>query len=286
MPVEARSIFIELALAHGEPGIAFSALEDQGLDELPDWLVLGLADAAIAAPHKPFAPELLAWLRGRFVDEHPLTTAELYQASGNHGAARAWAARIAATKLDPSERARLAFLHQRLGQPEQALNLLAALHKTDELSPSAMLSLARLYLQLHRAEEGLRGLARGIDDRSLEAQSAWALVAAGAGRGESVRRWLVSNPIENIDDALLTDLFFIAERLADAPLALEASRRLHEKSPNDRNGRLYLARALIASGRHDDALVHLRTLVPGSPEPRPRLRRRADGRLETGAPRG
>jgi tetratricopeptide (TPR) repeat protein len=92
---------------------------------------------------------------------------------------------------------------------------------------------------------------------SLDIALGWAIVAAQAGRGDSVLAWLRGQAADAVPEPTLRDLFFLGGETRSAPLQLEAARRLRarEDSPETR---LRLGQALLASGDASGALALVR----------------------------
>jgi len=268
VPREVRPVLVELSLARGETALAFDSISAEDLRVLPEWLLAGLVDAAVASGDRAYAVDLLEGLSPVYLEANPLAAAELHTKIGTPVQARDWADRARATELIPSDRLRLAFLYELLGAPGPALDLLEIHDRQTGLTPNERMSLARLFIQLDRAADGAKRLEAYRSDTKTDSGAAWALVASSAGQGVDVVEWLESRSKASIDHSILVDLFFAAEAHRDAPLALASAQRLFVRNPKSREYRLYLARALTRSGRVADALEHTRLLMPGSPDER------------------
>ncbi|MBM3791831.1 MAG: hypothetical protein FJW35_15970 [Acidobacteria bacterium] len=152
----------------------------------------------------------------------------------------------------------------KLGRNTDALHQLAHVRPGPKTSPVAVRDLAQLYIDLGESERGLPLFEELRRQRSHPlVDEGWALVSASAGVVEPVTAWLQDRRASQAGETLLTDLFFLGENHGAPRLALASAQKLAERS-GGRKERLYLARALIATGDPDGALHRLRSLMPGS----------------------
>ncbi len=267
LPAILRDSFIELALRRGEEDLAFAAAERFGPESLADWLLAGLVEAVVNRGRPDIARALLDRLGEGFLAARPILAARLALLRGEEAAARRWAAAAAADPdLRLDQRIGLAGLYQRLGRDGDALALLRALAQSPDAPETVVADLAQLYLDLGRAAEGVAVLdALRAERPSPRINAAWALLTAAAKGDAAVLAWLETAPDAELGDRLLEDLYFIASANDADALALAAAERLYARRPDARR-ELYLARALIASGRPGEALARLRGLLPGDAE--------------------
>jgi tetratricopeptide (TPR) repeat protein len=261
LPDDLTEPFLDLALARGEVALAIEVAEKHGVHGLSETLLGMLAERALAADREAFAYRLEAALGDGFLRNRPLLAARLAYARGDRReAARRLELAEADPKLSDSDRLAVASLDVTLGRPAPAAAQLARIRI--EVAPEdLLLETARLYLTVGKPGEGA-GRFDGLRARrsSAAVDRAWALVAAGAGRGPEVARWIQAAPAGSISEPLLRDLYFLAQDHKQANLALAASERLFREHAGDAN-RLTLANALTAAGQPLDALAQVRVLL-------------------------
>ena len=126
-----------------------------------------------------------------------------------------------------------------------------------------LLEAARLYVTIGKPAEGVQRFDRIRTGAStIAVDQAWALVGAASGRGKDVARWMQTSSAHSIPEALLRDLYYLAQDHKQPELALAASERLFREYAGDAN-RLILAKAFNAMGQPAAALPHARALLSG-----------------------
>ena len=256
--------FLDLALARGEVLLAIDVAGQRGFRRLNDGLLGMLAERALEAGQEAFVYRMAAALGGGFLENRPLLAARLAYARGDRAeAARHLQTAEARRNSSDSDRLAVASLDTKLGRRLEAAAQLARM-QIESAPESILLETARLYVEVGRAGEGADRF-DGLRTRKPTAavSRAWALAAAGAGRGREVARWVDAAPARSIPEPLLHDLYFLAQDHKQADLALAASRRLFQEQASDAN-RLMLVNALTAAGLPLDALPHARALVAHS----------------------
>lgn len=267
LPDDLTEPFLDLALARGEVGLAIDLAEHRGVHRLNDALLGMLAERAFSAGREAFAYRLEAALGDGFLENRPLLGARLAYARGDRTEA---ARRIRTAEADPglsgADRLAVASLDVALGRQSEAAAQLARIRI--EVAPEdLLLETARLYVAVGKSSEGadrFDGLRASGSTAAIE--RAWALVAAGTGRGPEVARWIENAPARSISEPLLRDLYFLAQDHKQANLALAASERLFLEHADDAN-RLTLANALTAAGQPLEALPHVRVLLAHGRDP-------------------
>ena len=194
-----------------------------------------------------------------FLHARPLLAARMAFARGDRDLALRWAKRAAG---DPStrnvDRLAIAELYGNLNRQPEAFEQLSEL-RLDSQSDAVMAEVARMYLSLGKAPDGLDRFDRLRSEKAGPGfYSGWSLLAASAGRGKEVEEWM--KPVRALPADLLRDLYFIATDRRETGLALASARRIYQEDAGNGN-RLLLANALIASGQPADALPHLRMLL-------------------------
>jgi tetratricopeptide (TPR) repeat protein len=233
LPDDLTGPFLDLALAQGKTALALEVASQRGFHHLDRTLLGVLVERALSLGRADFAYRMSAALGPEFLEKRPLLAARLAYARGNRTEAAAHVARI----------------------------------RIESVPEDVLLETARLYVTL--------GLSRDSVDRFGELRrskpapaitQAWALVAADAGRGSEVARWIQAAPQRAIPEPLLRNLYFVAQDRKERDLVAVAANRLFLENTRDQN-RLMLANALLANGQKVEALPHLRALLASSPKP-------------------
>jgi hypothetical protein len=109
--------------------------------------------------------------------------------------------------------------------------------------------IARLFIRLKRPQEGRLAFEEiRSRERSREADHAWALLSAAAGRENDVRTWLRSVNRATLSPPFLRDLVFIAMDGKAFDAAADGAQRLVAVRGLD-SDRMLLAEATAAAGR-------------------------------------
>jgi cellulose synthase operon protein C len=266
LPREMIEPFLDLALAHHDPGLAFQVVRQTSLERLPDWLVANLADAAIAANRRDILPRMAARLPQEFLKVRPLLAVRLALARGDRADAVNWLGQAAADPhLPDSDRLVAAENYWQLGRQSAAFDQVSRL-RLENLSAAEVVEAARIYQNLGKAQEAVgrfesfRARIGMAGSRQTWAGAGWALLAASAGRSGEVAKWLESMPETAVPEDLLRDLYYAASDRKDSQLALACARRLFRTHPTDAH-RLLLARALTEAGQAPEAVPYLRALL-------------------------
>jgi predicted Zn-dependent protease len=266
LPDSSFESLIDLALERKDTELAFRAAQEKNLNLLPDWLLLNLAEMALASQRTDFAQEMVKKLGDNFLKGRPVLAAEIALARGDRTSAERWIAQAQQSDLSLEQSLALGGLYGRLGRRQEALALLARLASMKDVPDAVFSDLAENYLQLGRAREGLALFDQLRSRRSSpNILAGWALLAASAGRANEVKVWLESVPQKNLSDRLLRDLYYAASEAREPGLAVASAERLYNRR-GGRAERLILANALVSAGRPQEALPHLRSLLPGGPE--------------------
>ncbi len=254
--------FIELALSQGKRKLALEASRGRDPRVLSGKVLTGLVRAAIAEKRSREAEKMLASLGKEFLDNHPILAAELALALGKK---REMNRRIKQAERHPDlsdrQKIRLANLYIRLGRKGQANRWLQRLVASESTLVSSSEDITGLYLKLGRAREGMKlfGQLR-TSHPSRRVEFAWVRLAIGARKTKAVRAWLAQTDPEAISDRQLADLYYLASAKGSPTLALTFSERLYRRRGGQRE-RLLFAKSLVAVGRPNEALPHLRALL-------------------------
>jgi len=254
MPGELRLQLVEAALASREPALALAHAAQLAPAELPQWMLPGLVEAALATDRAQMARELFSRIDERVLASRPLFAAQTAFAVSDEQAARRWASAAQGALASDGERAELALLHRALGDDARARALLLAV-RLDNVQGALRTDLVNLYLALGEAQRGLAALEAAGD----RASGAWALLGTATGNEQGVMDWLTARPDPAIGEGLANDLYWLArqqglERLR-AALAGHGAQRF--ASPE---WQLRLARVRLDQGRAPEALALLRAL--------------------------
>lgn len=270
-PVDDAAVgrFVALALNAGLPALALEAARPRDPHLIPDWALVGLADAAFREGDRAYLDRLVRGLGDGFLERQPLLGGEIALARGDRAAAAQWAERAAADAEAPlADRLAGVRLLVRVERKETAAALFAALPLAGgevpaevpaEVPDELLEDLGTLFADLDRVAEGFRWFAARRTARpSRAADLGWVRLAVRAGDPAEVAAWLDAQP--RLDDGLLQDIASVAVERGAVPLALKAAERVFAAAPTPRS-RLALAGALLAAGRPGDALPHLRALL-------------------------
>ncbi|HYD68411.1 tetratricopeptide repeat protein [Azospirillum sp.] len=262
-PVDDAAVgrFAALALNAGLPKLALEAARPRDPHLIPDWALVGLADAAFREGDRVYLDRLVRGLGDRFLERLPLLGGEIALARGDRAAAARWAESAAADADAPlADRLAAVRMLVRVERKETAGKLFAALPLAGGDVPDELLEdLGTLFADLDRVAEGFRWFAaRRTAKPSLAADLGWVRLAVRAGDPAEVAAWLDAQ--RKLDDGLLQDIASVAVERGAVPLALKAAERVFAAAPTPRS-RLALVNALLAAKRPGDALPHLRALL-------------------------
>ena len=264
LPTELDVAFIDLAMQLGHMDLAFEAFDKAAVDRLPGWLLVALAENALAEGRAELANSLIARLGDDFLDGHPILAARLAFLRGAEDDLERWLGEAESDDaLSVAQRLALAELYRDIGRDGSAIETLKRIAMMEAPPDVVMAALAEAYLDSGRAEEGLAFMNELRSRRGGPAtDAAWALLSATVEGDEAALAWLDGLPEDALSDQLLTDLYFIAMDNAKASLAVAAARRLYARAPDAVSG-LRLARALSLAGQGEEALALLRPMLPG-----------------------
>lgn len=142
------------------------------------------------------------------------------------------------------------------GKPQCTTRLIEEL-KSGEMDNNRLAAIGTLYLDIHRYKDGLAFVEEHrTEDSSVDVESVWVKLLAANGRQEEVIDWLAKHE-EDASEALLTDLYFLANDNGHKQLAQDAAQLLNGKvnTPKTRN---YLAHAYLNNGHFEEALALLK----------------------------
>jgi cellulose synthase operon protein C len=267
LPDDLSPAYINLCLEHKETLRALEVALRGPMDRLPDWLVLRLGETLISAGNASKVRGIRDSLGEEFFRRYPVFAAQLASALRDKPAVERWVA-VAEQQsgLPTDQTVALAGLYVSLGRREQALGRLRLVAEVPDIPDLALLDLARLYLEMNEAPQGLRVFLKLRKARpSANVEAGWALLSAGAGESAPVEAWLKDRLPKQPDDRILRDLYYIAQERGSPGLSLAASEGLFRRV-GGRTERFLLGRALFASHQYVEAVSHLRMLLPGSPE--------------------
>lgn len=129
--------------------------------------------------------------------------------------------------------------------------------KDGEIDNPRLASLGGLYLDIRRYADGLALMeAHRNADSSVDVELIWVRLLAANGRADAVVDWLTKH--ENLhSEALLSDLYFLANDNGHKALALDMAALLHQTADTSQT-RSYLAYSYIQNGRFEEALTLLK----------------------------
>jgi tetratricopeptide (TPR) repeat protein len=262
LPESRLPSLIDVTLATQGVLAAMALVDRTDAELLPEWLTIGLVEAAVRDGQADIASRLVGRLGIGFLEARPTLAAELAWLRKDRRDFERWiGAALARTDLPLDDKASLARLLIADKRIDVALRLMRDLVMEPATPVALAADLAQLYVTSGRQAEGLALFERLRTERpSPVILEGWARLAALRGHGEAVATWLADAVDPGVQ--LLEDLFFIAGDTRQHPLALVAARRLYGMRPT-REVAMYLAEALIQNGRPKEALAPLRSLLPG-----------------------
>jgi tetratricopeptide (TPR) repeat protein len=267
LPDDLSPAYINLCLEHKETLRALETARRGPMDRLPDWLVLHLAETLVSTGNAGHVRGIHDSLGEEFLRRHPVFAAQMAMALQDKPAAERWVA-VAEQQpeLPTDQTVALAGLYASLGRSKKALERLSLVAETPDIPDISLLDLARLYLETDEAPQGLPLFLKLRKARpSSNVEAGWALLSAGAGDSAPVEAWLKDRLPKQPDNRILRDLYYISQERGSTGLCLAVAEELFRRI-GGRDERFLLGRALLAAHRYVEAVPHLRTLVPGSPE--------------------
>jgi tetratricopeptide (TPR) repeat protein len=246
-----------------DPERAFAVAETIGLKSFPPKLLGDMARAALATNRMDIVQRIRREGGDSLLSIDPVLTAQIFFAMGDRIMAQRWCDLSAEqVKGEPVRAVQIAEVELRLGRRQKAV---AALRQavpfrfvagrlpelTDEselLHPSVLVDVARIYIRLGLLQENLAvmdALRRRYP--SAEAEMAWALAAAGAGRASELSYWLQARKVGSIKPEFLKEITFVANHANARSVAAEAARRLVATRGND-SDRMLMAEVFGAAG--------------------------------------
>jgi len=259
-PVQSASDYIDLCVQARELDKALAVIDRVGVSMTGAAAAVGLIDALYRTGRMEDVDRLLAEIGDEVLTALPVLGAEIALARGDPGRAAHFVdLALAGRQLALGERVALAEILRRLDRDREAFELLRAVVADPEFPVEGMLVLGDLYLALDLAEEGYWDLTSLLARRNTpRLRAVWAQLALLTDRRPVVLDWLARE--RSIEAAALTDMYFVAERREDWPVATAAARRLFEADPTDER-RERLAYALYRDGRSEEALGLLTPLI-------------------------
>ena len=227
LPPNLVRLLIETAHGLGKVEVTFEHLASTDAAALAEWVLPGLAEAAVARGRTDIAERLLEAGGDDLRRERPVLAAAVSLANADEAGAQQWIERAAdanlSTPLSPPDRLALVDIALRLVDRQLAARSLAPLELLD-LPAGAIHGLGARYRELDVVIAGLEALDESGGEFPSPAHGVlWAELAAGAS-------WEV---------------------------AIRAASRAYEKRP-DGTRRLQLAETLLAADRLEEALAQLR----------------------------
>ena len=242
LPQEAADILIDFALDRDQPDLALAVADAVDLSNLPVWMLVSLAETAVAEERADFSQGMIDRLGLDFLANRPALAAEIFQAAGDESATREWITRAEAVEYPiESESSSLARVYVRFGEYDAALERLTGLVMGETPSPGVFDDLIRVYRGADRAAEGATffdGLRGAVADPIVD--TGWAILTADSGLEDPVLDWL--DGVDDVGLSPLTDLYFVAGDRGQDRLRLAAVERLYDRRPDETNqGRMVRA---------------------------------------------
>ena len=252
--------FVDLALGAGAADLALAQVETHDPALIPPDLLPAVLTVAGNRGRRDLVDRLLAASSRDGLADRPLAAARIALAEGDSATARhrlAEADRIDSRYLpDQVERANL---HLALGRRDRARELLDGLVISPGMPEGCLPGLADLYIGTGRLETGYAVFDEFMTSRPLiPVVAGWARLAAASGRDGELIAWLDGQT--RPDGDLLLAVSESAEASGATDLSLICAERLYARHPQPA-ARTRLAGALLAAGRVEEALAHLRDLL-------------------------
>ncbi|MCP4754700.1 MAG: tetratricopeptide repeat protein [Proteobacteria bacterium] len=164
--------------------------------------------------------------------------------------------------LSPRQRIGLAGIYSKRGRSASAGRILDPILSLNTVNDLDLFEIATLYMDLDRAEEGLklfqdqRGRLKQEEKLQKERlEHLILLLTLGSGQSDEIIRWLQRRA--SIDIALLTDLYYTAAKYGSSEVMIEAAQRMVARK-TDNETLANLIEALIRGRRYEKALPYLR----------------------------
>jgi len=242
---------------------AFAVAETIGLKSLPPKLLVDMARAALAINRMDIVQRSRREVGDSFLSIDPVLAAQIFLAMGDRNMAQLWCDLSAEqVKGQPVRAVQIAEVERRLGRRHKAVAVLRQAlpfrfaqgrppelsHESELLHPSVLVDVARIYIRLGLVHENwavMDTLRR--QQPSAEAEMAWALAAAGAGRASELSYWLQARKVGSIKPEFLKEITFLAYHAKARSVAADAARRLVTARGND-GDRMLMAEVFTAAG--------------------------------------
>jgi Tfp pilus assembly protein PilF len=128
LPDEAVEPLLDMVLARHDIALAVAIADERGFGRLPNWLLVNLAEAAMAANRMDLVHRVAAGVKMEFFEAEPLLAARLALARGDRAAAGNWFRLAAASRLRDSDRLSVAEGLLQLGFNREAFDQMSELH--------------------------------------------------------------------------------------------------------------------------------------------------------------
>ncbi|WP_417519559.1 hypothetical protein [Minwuia sp.] len=265
LPETAVPVLLDLVILSGDVDLIDQVVSPRDMADLTDFRLRAVMDRAVFERRTSLLQQFLDQAPAAFRDREPALVAEVLIGLGRMEEAEAEVARARSLKVRRLDQLlRLARAEIRLGQEAQAAETLDRIAGAADLDDQSMRALATLYIETERTTQGLRAFRRLQRERpSLAVDAGWARLAAREGLDTELLTWMKQR--SGLDEDLLSDIVFLSSPDRAPRSALEAATRLYREHPGRDSRRLY-AEALVANGRHAEALPVLEELLPGSDE--------------------
>jgi tetratricopeptide (TPR) repeat protein len=242
---------------------AFAVAEAIGLKSLPPKLLVDMARVALALNRMDIVQRSRREVGDSFLFIDPVLTAQIFLAMGDRDMAQRWCDLSAEqVKGQPVRAVQIAEVERRLGRRHKALAALRQAlpfrfaqgrppelsRQSELLDPSVLVDLARIYIRLGFVHENWAVMdALRRQQPSAEAEMAWALAAAAAGRASELFYWLQARQVGSIKPEFLKEITFLANHAKARSVAADAARRLVTARGND-SDRMLIAEVFTAAG--------------------------------------
>ena len=246
-----------------DPERAFAVAETIGLKSFPSKLLADMARSALAKNRMDIVQRIRREVGDSLLSIDSVLAAQIFLAMGDRIMAQRWCDLSAEqVKGQPIRAVQIAEVELRLGRRHKAVAALRQAvpfrfaegrppelsHESTLLDPSVLVDVARTYIRLGLVHENWAVMdALRRQQPSGEAEMAWALAAAGAGRASELFYWLQARSVGSIKPEFLKEITFVANHAKARSVAADAARRLVTTRGND-SDRMLMAEVFTAAG--------------------------------------
>jgi len=257
LPDSMLDTFLLLALRYGDKDQVDALVERITPEAVEEPQAIALVEVTQSARRRDILKKIASQLgTPEYRQAHPLFSLVLGLAMGEAEMEEKVAAFLDENTVTDPQRFMLARACASSGRNRCVSRLIDDL-KNNDMDATRIAAIGGLYIDIHHYAEGLAFMEEHrSDENSVEGEEIWVKLLAANGKEQEVMEWLTKNEAQ-LNETLLTDLYFLASDNGHQALALDAAQLLNNQvnTPQTRN---YLAYAYLRNGRFQEALALLK----------------------------